>query len=46
MSLVEFVNTYLLSDTTGAILICAVFILASIWIGWIIIEVVIALLKW
>jgi len=45
MNLVEFVNTYLLSDMTAAILFCLIVVVAAIWIGLIIIEIISTLLK-
>jgi len=45
MSLVEFVNTYLLSDNTAAILICLIVVVAAIWIGLMIFEIASTLLK-
>ena len=45
MNLVEFVNTYFLSDKTAAILICLVVDVAVIWIGLMVIEIVSTLLK-
>jgi hypothetical protein len=45
MNLVEFVNTYLLSDMTAAIILICLIVVVAAWIGLMIIEIVSILYK-